>query len=360
LSVAAPIPLAVVGAGAIGRMHVERILGTPGAMLAGVADTSPEGRRWCLERGISCWDDVASMLGAARPGGVIVATPNATHVAIAGECLRRGLPVLVEKPLSDQLESGAELVRMERESGVPVLVGHHRRHNPVVRRARDWIAEGRLGTVVSAVAMAASFKPASYFEPDWRRERGGGPVLINLIHDVDMLLYLLGPVRSVQAMASHRIRKLPVEDTAVAMLEFEAGALATLAVSDTAVAPWNWDLCAGEQPQYPRQPVQSHFLLGDHGSLSLPDVSSWRYSGDRHWHAELHREQVVPHERSPYQLQLEHYLEVIEGRQQPLCDALEGWRTLEVAIAIGEAARTRAPVSCSGHPASWGATHSMT
>lgn len=299
---AAPIPLAVVGVGAIGRMHVERILGTPGAELVGVAEASPAGRSWCRERGLSCWDDTAAMLDAARPRGVIVATPNASHVTVADECLRRGVPVLVEKPLSDQLESGAELVRMERELG--------------------------------------------------------GPVLINLIHDIDMLLYLLGPVRSVQAMASHRVRALPVEDTAVAVLEFEAGALATLAVSDTAVAPWNWDLCAGEQPQYPRQQVQSHFLLDDHGSLSLPDLASWRYSGDRHWHAELHREQQVPHELSPYQLQLEHFLEVIAGGQAPLCNALEGWRNLEVAAAIGEAARTRAPVSCSGDPARRTPAHS--
>jgi predicted dehydrogenase len=346
----AAISIGVVGAGAIGRAHVERILRTPGAVLAGVAEPGEAGRQWCEQRGVAWFPEHGALLEATRPQGMVVATPNATHVAIAEECMAFGTPVLVEKPLADRLDDAARLVHLERSSGVPVLVGHHRRHNPVLQRAREWIAEGRLGQVVNAVALACVFKPASYFELAWRREAGGGPVLINLIHDVDMLLYLLGPARAAQAAAANQVRGFAVEDTAATLLEFQGGTLATLSVSDTAASPWNWDLCAGEQPQYPRQPVQSHFFMGTQGSLSLPDLSLWRYPGQPHWHQELLREQRVVHHRDPYDAQLEHFLAVITSREAPLCSALDGWKTLEATLAILEAARTGARVECRGSP----------
>lgn len=346
----AAVSIGVVGAGAIGRSHIERILRTPGVALAGVAEPGQAGRQWCEERGLPWFPDCEALLEAKRAQGMVVATPNATHVAIAQECMALGTPVLVEKPLADTLPDAARLVELERRSGVPVLVGHHRRHNPILQRAREWIAEGRLGQVVNAMVLACFFKPASYFELAWRREPGGGPILINLIHDVDMLLFLLGPARAAQAAAANQVRRFAVEDTAAALLEFEGGTLATLAVSDTAASPWNWDLCAGEQAQYPRQAVQSHFFMGTQGSLSLPDLSLWRYPGERHWHQELLREQRAVHHRDPYDAQLEHFLAVITSGEAPLCSALDGWKTLEATLAIAEAARTGARVECSGIP----------
>jgi predicted dehydrogenase len=238
----------------------------------------------------------------------------------------------VEKPIADSMGAAAQLVQLERETGVPVLVGHHRRHNPIVQRARQWIAQGRLGRVVTATALATFFKPAAYFDVPWRRSPGGGPVLINLIHDIDMLLHLLGDVRSVQARSSNAVRQFEVEDCAAAVIEFASGALATVCVSDTAAAPWNWDLCAGEQDAYPQQPVQSHFFMGTEGSLSLPDLSLWHYRGERHWHRELSREQTPVHRHDVYARQLEHFIDVIAGRSASLCSAAEGARTLQATL----------------------------
>jgi predicted dehydrogenase len=343
---AALVPLAVVGAGAIGRSHVERILRTPGVVLAGVAESGEAGRQWCAERQLPCYPDHHALLRATRPAGAVIATPNATHVAIAADFLAAGVPVLVEKPIADSLHDAARLVHLQRETAIPVLVGHHRRHNPVVQRAREWIAEGRLGRVVAATVLAAFYKPDAYFDLAWRREPGGGPVLINLIHDIDLLLFLLGDARSVQAQASNAVRQFAVEDTASALITFASGALATVIASDTAVAPWNWDLCAGEQAHYPRQSVQTHFFMGTQASLSLPDLALWRYPGERHWHQELAREQAVMHARDPFELQLANFLAVIAGRQEPVCSALDGWRTLQATVAVLEASRSGAPVAC--------------
>src|SRR5690606_33612082 len=185
------------------------------------------------------------------------------------------------------------LVEAQAASGVPVLVGHHRRHNPIVQRARALVQEGRLGRLVAVHAQATFLKPDAYFDVAWRREPGGGPVLINLIHDIDLLRFLAGEVEDVISATSSAVRGFAVEDTAAAVLRFAGGALGTVLASDAAVSPWCWDFCAGEQPQYPRQAVQSHYLSGTEGSLSLPDLALWRYAGERSWHAEMTREQTV-------------------------------------------------------------------
>ena len=335
-----PFPLAVIGAGVIGRTHIERIMKTPDFSLVGVVEPGLAGRQWCAERNIPVFEQTSALLDATCPEGVVIATPNATHAGIAAQCMARGLAVLVEKPVTDTLEAAAHLIQIEKDTGIPVLVGHHRRHNPILQKARTLIADGRLGQVVSANVMAQFYKPSAYFDVAWRRQVGGGPVLINLIHDIDMLLYLLGDVRAVQGSLSHGVRGFEVEDTGSALLEFVKGTQAVMTVSDTAVSPWCWDLCAGEQSQYPRQNVQSHFLSGTQGSLSLPDLSLWHYAAERHWHHALTREQSALHDTDVYVQQLRHFRAVAEGREKPLCSALDGWRTLQATQALLQAART--------------------
>jgi len=339
-------PLVVIGAGVIGRMHIERILRTPEFALLGVAEPGLAGRQWCAERNIPVFENHHALLDAIQPQGVVIATPNATHVDVAADCMARGIAVLIEKPVTDTLEAADRLIQIEQDTGVPVLVGHHRRHNPILQRARQIVMDGRLGQVLSANVMANVFKPAAYFDVAWRRQAGGGPVLINLIHDIDMLVFLLGEVRAVQGCLSSAVRDFEVEDTGSALFEFACGTQAVMTVSDTAVSPWCWDFCAGEQSQYPRQNVQSHFLSGTQGALSLPDLALWRYEGERHWHRELTREQSQVHEIDVYVQQLHHFRAVAERHEAPICSARDGWRTLQATQALLMAAHTAQRQTC--------------
>ena len=339
-------PLAVIGAGVIGRTHIERVLKSSEFTLVGVAEPSLSGRHWCAERSIPVFEDHQALLEATRPEGVVIATPNATHVAMAADCMARGIAVLIEKPVADTMHAAERLIQIEKDSGVPVLVGHQRRHNPILQRARQILAEGRLGRVLSANVMANFYKPEAYFEVAWRRQAGGGPVLINLIHDIDMLVFLLGEVRAVQGSASHAVRGLEVEDTASALLEFTGGTQAVMTVSDTTAAPWCWDFGAGEQRQYPRQQVQTHFLAGTQGALSLPDLTLWHYPGERHWHREMRREQSMVHDIDVYEQQLRHFRAVAERRETPLCSARDGARALQATLALLQAARTGQRQTC--------------
>jgi predicted dehydrogenase len=252
----------------------------------------------------------------------------------------------VEKPIAGSLADGLALCEAAEAAGVPLLVAHHRRHNPIQRRAREWVAGGLLGRPVAVHAMATWLKPDAYFDLAWRREEGGGPVLINLIHDIDQLRFMLGEIVEVQAIASNAVRGHAVEDTAAALLRFADGALGTLVVSDTAAAPWNWDLCAGEAAHYPRQDADSMILSGTEASLTLPRLQVWRYAGARGWHEPLTVERTALHAADPYVEQLRHLRAVAEGREQPLCSARDALGTLRVALAVLEAARTRRAVGC--------------
>lgn len=330
--------LALIGAGIIGKTHIDRIQRHPDLELAGIADPTPAGQALADSLGVAWAAEPADLLDQVRPQGAIVATPNVAHVPVALECLSRGIPALVEKPVADTVAEARKLADAVANSGTPVLVGHHRRHNPINQRARALIESGQLGRIVSATALATFLKPDPYFEVAWRRQAGGGPILINLIHDIDMLRFLLGEITEVQAMDSHEVRGFEVEDTAAAVLRFASGALATVIVSDATTSPWCWDMCAGEQGQYPRQDVVSHQILGTHGSLSLPDLGLWQYRGERSWHAELSHEETRVHVADPYTRQLEHFAAVISGKAEPLCSAIDGLRTLVATLAVHEAA----------------------
>lgn len=343
-----PTPIAVIGAGLIGRTHIDRIARDPALALLAITDPTDAGRALAAQHGVPWFADHLTMLAhlSSQLGprharwGAVVATPNATHIPVALDCLAQGVAALVEKPVADTVAEAQKLVDAQARSGVAVLVGHHRRHNPINRRARDIVASGRLGQLVTANVMATFLKPEPYFEVSWRREPGGGPILINLIHEIDMLRFLCGEIVSVQAISSNAQRGFAVEDTAAAVLRFANGALGTLVLSDSVTAPWCWDFCAGEQDQYPRQAVQSHFIGGTHGSISLPDLTLWSYRGERSWYAELTREQTFVHKQDPYAAQLAHFAAVIEGHEPPLCSALDGLRTLQATLAVADAARS--------------------
>jgi predicted dehydrogenase len=339
------MPVAVIGAGAIGRMHIERCLRHDDVTLAGVADPTDAARAWASGLGV-CWcADYRELLDRSGAQAVIVATPNATHADVGIDCIDRGLPVLMEKPVADTLAEAQRLCAHAEAAGVPLMVGHQRRHNPILRRARELVVGGLLGRPVSATVMATWLKPEAYFDMAWRRQVGGGPVLINLIHDIDLLRFLLGEVASVQAVTSNAVRGFEVEDTAAVLLRFACGALATISVSDTAVAPWNWDLAAGEAAHYARQAVDTHFLSGTEASLTLPRLEVWRYGGARGWHDPLTASRTALHHADPYMEQLRHLRAVAEGQEAPVCTGRDGLRTLQATLAVHEAARSGQTVS---------------
>jgi hypothetical protein len=170
-------------------------------------------------------------------------------------CLRRGLvcPCWSEKPIAEPETADRlrDTTTAAQRAGVALLVGHHRRYNPVITLAREIVRGGRIGRLTAVSAQWLLQKPSAYFDVAWRVDRkGGGPVLINLIHDIDDLRFICGEIASVQAMTANAARGNAVEDTAVIALRFADGALGTVTLSDAVAAPWSWEITSGEAANY--------------------------------------------------------------------------------------------------------------
>jgi predicted dehydrogenase len=337
--------IGVTGAGLIGRRHVELIQASPDCAMAGIADPSLEAKAFAQAHGISWYPDHRALLEGEKPDGLIVASPNVMHLAMALDSIAQRVPALVEKPVTDTVAAARLLCEGVRRSGVPVLVGHHRRHNPRIKAVREAIAGGKLGELTAVVGLWMLKKPDDYFDVAWRREQGGGPVLINLVHDIDNLRFICGEIAEVQAFTSNKVRGFAVEDTAALLLRFENGALGTVTVSDATPAPWSWELASGENVAYPRQDQPCYLFAGTKGSLSVPDMALWSYPGQDGWYAPLARSNLAATHGDPLVEQLRHFLAVIARRETPLISAEDAMGTLAVVEAVKEAARTGGRVS---------------
>jgi predicted dehydrogenase len=335
-----PVTLAVMGAGLIGKRHIEHILGEPSAELVAVVDPSDVGRVLAAEHGVKWFASFAGMLEAVKPEGVVIATPNQLHLVNGLEVIAAGIPALVEKPLAVDVAEASKLVAAAAKASVPLLTGHHRRHNPMIQKAKEIIDSGRLGKIVSVHGFCWFFKPDDYFEVEWRKRNGAGPVFLNLIHDVDDLRYLCGDVTSVQALDSSAIRGNEVEDAAAILLRFKSGALGTINVSDAIVAPWSWELTTGENPAYPHTGESCYFIGGTHGSLTVPYLDVWYNREKRSWTEPIERERISFEGQDPLTLQIRQFAKVIRGKEAPLVSGREGLETLKVIEAAKEAAAT--------------------
>ncbi|SDJ29903.1 Gfo/Idh/MocA family protein [Aliiruegeria lutimaris] len=344
----AEIRIAVAGVGLVGRRHVDAIARTAGAVLAGVVDPSEEGRAYADANGLRHFDTLEELLRAQVTDGVILSTPTPLHVEQAQACVAQGLPVLVEKPLATSAEAAAVLVAEAERKEVPILVGHHRRHNPLIRKAWELIDAGEIGQVRAVQATSWFYKPDGYFEvAPWRKQKGAGPISVNLVHDVDLMRHLCGEVISVQAQATPSLRGFENEDVAAAVFRFENGGIGTITVSDSIVAPWSWELTSQEYPIYPRTSESCYLIGGSHGALSLPDLRLWRHGGERDWWSPISATSMVRESSDPLLNQITHFAAVIRGEEAPLVSGREGLRTLRVVEAIQASAETGTTVTIS-------------
>ncbi|HEY5879348.1 MAG TPA: Gfo/Idh/MocA family oxidoreductase, partial [Nakamurella sp.] len=208
------VRIAVAGAGLIGRRHIEEIDASAAAELAAIVDPFDAADEVAAEYSVPRYASLAELFASGRPDGVILATPNQLHVDGGLECVAAGVPVIVEKPIGDTVESATRLVEAGEAAGVPVLTGHHRNFSPIMARAREVVRGGMLGDLVAVVGTAMFYKPDDYFDVGggWRKQPGGGPILLNLIHEVNNLLSLVGDIVRVQAVTSNATRGFEVED----------------------------------------------------------------------------------------------------------------------------------------------------
>lgn len=345
--------IAVAGAGYIGLAHIDCLRDSATCVLSAIVDPSPAAVAVASEEGVPLFKTLDELFASVRPDGVILATPNHLHVQQALRCLDAGVPMLLEKPIATLLEDGERLVKAIEASGVPVLIGHHRAHSPIMAKAKQVVDSGKLGKIVGVMGSAVFFKPDHYFADNpWRTQVGAGPILLNMIHEIHNLRMLCGDIVSVQAMSSNVIRGFVIEDTVAISLRFASGALGSFLLSDAAACARSWEQTSQENKAYPSYDDEDCYVItGTFGSLSVPTMrlKTYRKAEDRSWWKPFDMSVAAMTREDPLARQIEHFGAVIRGEVKPLVSARDGCENLRITHAIVESSRSGLTIDTTTH-----------
>ncbi|KAF9889747.1 hypothetical protein FE257_007053 [Aspergillus nanangensis] len=360
-----PLRVIIVGAGLIGPRHAQSVRSNPNTQLVALVDPSPSAAATAQQLETSYYPSVEALLQAIpRPDAAIVCTPNHTHVPVSKELLAVGIHVLVEKPVADSLAAGRDLLsfashqHQHHENHPTLLVGHHRRFNPYLLKTKEILSSGSLGSLIAINGLWTLHKPSAYFAPptDWRRNASSGGVLsINLVHDIDLLHYLFGPITRIHAERTLPQRSSPphtAEEGAALTLRFASGVVGTFLVCDATPSPHNFEAGTGENPMIPRVGAAGDFyrIFGSEASLSVPDMTRWSYDGqvEKSWALPLTVETFEVSQATPFDSQLAHFVEVVRGEAEPSCSGEDALRALVVCEAARKALETGKTVDLEG------------
>ena len=349
-----PVKLVIIGLGLMGSRHVEIVQSFGGCELVGVCDLNPELRPLADRHGVPFFRDIGEMLDRTKPDGAILATQSAAHVEAFEACARRGVHALIEKPVADTTDAALRIAELADATNTRILVGHHRRHNPLVKAAHDLVTSGEIGDLLAVSMMWTLMKPDDYFDIAWRSVRpDGGPVLINLVHELDILRYICGEIDQVFAQGRSKARGFEVEDSVSISLTFRNGAVATILGTDAATAPWSYEATTGENPMYYNVPESCYYFTGAEGALAFPRMELWKYPDRdrRGWQHPIEKTVVAVKRADSLTLQLAHFCDVVGGTRPPLVDARDGARSLAAALAVLESIATNMPVQPTIDPA---------
>ncbi len=224
----------IVGCGGIARSHARAYRDNERAELVGgfdiVADRTTS---FAAEQGGTAYSTLGELLDQA-PDLVSVATPPGSHTAVTKAVLEAGCSVLLEKPPTTNLADMDVLANAEAASAGSLYVVFQHRHGSGARRAHQLLTSGALGTPQVAVCETLWYRPNSYFLPDWRGNwegEGGGPTLGHGIHQIDLLLHLMGDWESLDARAARIGRPIEFEDVSMAVVTFAGGAIGSVVTS---------------------------------------------------------------------------------------------------------------------------------
>lgn len=251
------VRIVVAGAGAFGREHLRILSEIDGVVIAGVADTNQAAAQQAAARwGAGDWgSDAGDLADRLRPDGLIVATPGQTHVALAVQALRCGIPVLIEKPVGVSSAEVARLIEEEAASTAFVLPGHILRFSPAHRTFAD-IARSEVGRILTLTARRHrdDSHAVRYTDID--------PILMTMIHDVDLAVW----ITRAEAAAAFALRCPPTMQRSAT----------TLTVSDTAGAAWHLSTAWTLPSEAPPDRIE---VVGEQGAVELEVGSHIRHHG---------------------------------------------------------------------------------
>jgi UDP-N-acetyl-2-amino-2-deoxyglucuronate dehydrogenase len=332
---------AILGAGMVARYHATAIERTPGARLVAVGRSDPARvEETAAQFGVPCLTDYAALLARDDVNAVCICTPSGLHAEQTIAAARAGKHVLVEKPIALTLADADAMIAECAQAGVRLGVALQRRTEPEFQRVQNAIAAGELGRLVLGSINMPYMRLQSYYESaDWRGTwalDGGGALMNQGIHLVDLLLWLLGDVAEVRASTATLMHAIEVEDCVTATLRFVNGALGSISATTAAA------------PGFPHR-VE---IYGDRGGVQIEGEQVVRWEGEnreppRGYPTENRKLVAAGAGASPtgigavgHTRLLADFVAAIRDGRDPLAPGREGRRSLALVLAVYEAART--------------------
>lgn len=324
------IRIAIIGCGAIAEKHVAAIaeLGSEAAIVA-LCDISFERLHAFANKGgearfpgAALFGDVEQMLARKDIDLVVVATSSGSHGSLALQALRSGKHVLVEKPLALSLSEAKQAIAEAKNRGLLLAVSFQVRYMPRIAELKQAVEAGRFGELAHGTVTMRWNRNMAYYEAgSWREDwsKGGGLFMNQCIHYVDLLMWLMGPVRSVYALGKVNGQSIGVENVGAALLQFESGAIGVIEASANV---------------YPKSVGTSVSLFGSLGSATvegsaLENKAVWLFEKDGD--ASSAASKTWQHTHSPLYLNI---IESLRDGKETLVSGESTFGALETVLAI--------------------------
>ncbi|MDA9859490.1 Gfo/Idh/MocA family oxidoreductase [Rubripirellula sp.] len=338
------IGIGIVGCGMIANFHARAIADAEGAHLVGCADRKAEfAEAFAEKQGCRAFESLEAMLADPEINAITVCSPSGAHLDPAVAAAEAGKHVIVEKPLEVTTERCDQIIQACEKSGVQLAVTFQSRFHESSRLMKQAVEQGRFGRVTMGDAYVKWYRSQEYYDSGaWRGTwalDGGGALMNQAIHSVDLLLWLMGDVEEISAMtATLTHERIEVEDVAVANLKFKSGALGIIEATTTS---------------FPGS-LKRIEISGDQGSAVLEeeDLKEWNFAEETAEDADIRKRMSGQTESGGgaadpsaidhhgHTMVFSDFVAAINEKRAPLIDGHQGRRSVEVIQAVYESAKS--------------------
>lgn len=335
------VGMGVIGYGVIGEFHALGVSRSADARLVGVCDIE-EVRRAKAKENYTCevYEDYRAILERKDLDAVCICTPSGMHGDMTIAAAQAGKHVLTEKPMDITLDKCDQMIAACKQAGVLLGVIFQNRFNEGVTRIKQAIDQGKLGKLILGDAVVKWYRTQEYYDTGgWRgtwKLDGGGALMNQSVHYIDLLQWMMGPVAEVYAHTATAGHKIEVEDLGVAVLRFQSGAVGTI---------------TGTTCAYPGVATRLE-VHGTQGSIMWDEgnIARWEIMGqEKPETAEDMRTAIAAHPTmmpaEPHRRQIEQFAQAILAGGTPAVTGEEGRKAVEIVLAIYQSGRTGQPVT---------------
>jgi len=329
------IQFAIVGMGFIADKHIAAIQNAEGANLFAICDTNPE-RLLIDDENVLKYTDLDKMLTENPQIDVVnICVPSGLHATLTKAVAKHKKHIVTEKPMALNSSDALEMMEIAKDAGVKLSIVHPNRYRPAIMEVRELMDAGRFGKISHANATVRWNRGQEYYDQaPWRgtKQFDGGVLMNQAIHNLDLLLWFMGPVKSVQGMVATRFRDIETEDVATALIEFESGALGVVEAATTV---------------YPQNLEESLSIFGETASVKVSGknavfIDTWDVEGYSVEEVEALKTKIQndPWGKKGHDCIIEDMVAAINENREPEVGGMDGYNPVRLIEAIIESSET--------------------